>query len=62
MIMDKEKIKQEAMKYGKIAATAVAMAALKALADKKTQINIYGVRTISCPIKSISFKLDLIIW
>ena len=35
--MDKEKIKQEAMKYGKIAATAVAMAALKALTDKKNK-------------------------
>ena len=59
--MDKKKIKQTAMKYGKVAATAVAMAALEALTGKK-QINIYGVRTISCPIKSISFKLDLIIW
>lgn len=37
MIMDKEKIKETAMKYGKIAASAVAMAALKALADKKNK-------------------------
>jgi hypothetical protein len=33
--MDKKKIKETAMKYGKIAASAVAVAALKALTDKK---------------------------
>ena len=35
--MDKEKIKQTAMKYGKIAATAIAMEALKVLTDKKNK-------------------------
>ena len=35
IIMDKKKIKETAMKYGKIAASAVAVAALKALTDKK---------------------------
>lgn len=35
--MDKKNIKQTAMKYGKIAATAVAMAALEALTDKKNK-------------------------
>ena len=35
--MDKEKIKQKAMKYGKIAASAVAAAGLEALTNKKNK-------------------------